>query len=221
MPIKTAYLVLNTDKPIAESASKLRGCIANRFPEYSILHHHLREVGYLYTYPRIQYKVIGRTAFILGIEEGVRVLKEIYDRMDTLLLGRSVYKVERKVLQEQDEEVASVKNLIQYKFLTPWLALNQENYSKFQALGGWKEKKAMLNRILIGNVLSMCKGLGVVVEKELYSHIHVDSEKVEYKSTCMMGFVGKFKINLKIPDYFGLGKGVSQGFGVVLKTPNV
>ena len=36
-----------------------------------------------------------------------------------------------------------------------------------------------------------------------------------YKGIPVMGFTGEFRVNFKIPDFFGLGKGVSQGFGVV------
>ncbi|MBI5253829.1 MAG: hypothetical protein HY930_05470 [Euryarchaeota archaeon] len=52
MKLKTLYLVLKIDKLVREDASKLRGYIGNKFPEYPILHHHIKEVGYLYTYPR-------------------------------------------------------------------------------------------------------------------------------------------------------------------------
>ena len=33
----------------------------------------------------------------------------------------------------------------------------------------------------------------------------------------MLGFSGEFKVNFNIPDFFGFGKGVSQGFGTIVK----
>jgi hypothetical protein len=33
-----------------------------------------------------------------------------------------------------------------------------------------------------------------------------------------MGFLGTFSVNFNIPDYLGLGKSVSRGFGPVKKT---
>jgi len=102
-----------------------------------------------------------------------------------------------------------------YKFITPWLALNPENYRKYREMQNWKEKKTFLNRILTGNVLSMCKGLGIVVEKELFVRSKVEECRAEYKNLPVTGFRGEFEINFKIPDFFGLGKGVSQGFGLV------
>lgn len=81
MKLKTSYLVLSTDKPVKEDASKLRGYVGNKFSEYPILHHHIKEVGYLYTYPRGQYKIFEGTPSILGIEEGA-LHKRIYKNKD-------------------------------------------------------------------------------------------------------------------------------------------
>jgi hypothetical protein len=46
-------------------------------------------------------------------------------------------------------------------------------------------------------------------------HSRLDDEKVEYKGVSLIGFTGEFRVNFRIPDLFGLGKGVSQGFEVV------
>ena len=93
MNLKTLVLILMTSEKVTEPASKLRGHIAGRFKQYPILHHHLEEAGYLYTYPRIQYKQIEGTPVILGIEEGADILKNIADDLTELQLGNSRYKV--------------------------------------------------------------------------------------------------------------------------------
>jgi hypothetical protein len=33
----------------------------------------------------------------------------------------------------------------------------------------------------------------------------------------MLGFLGTFSVNFEIPDYWGIGKSVSRGFGTVMK----
>jgi hypothetical protein len=35
------------------------------------------------------------------------------------------------------------------------------------------------------------------------------------KDTPMLGFLGTFSVNFEIPDYWGIGKSVSRGFGTV------
>ncbi|MCX9011191.1 MAG: CRISPR-associated endonuclease Cas6 [Candidatus Methanoperedens sp.] len=215
MTIKTTYLVFRTKKPVVEPSSKLRGFIGGRFPDHALLHNHIKE-GYIYTYPMIQYKVLGGTASILGIEEGARVIKEISNSIDTLVLGNSVYNIEQRILYEQEVELKPIDHPVHYKFVSPWLALNPENHKKFCGLNHWKDKKEFLNSILVGNILSMCKGLGITVNNELYTSTHLDMEKVKYKATQVIGFTGYFIINFEIPQFFGIGKGVSQGFGVVM-----
>jgi len=205
-------------KGILEQASRLHRqqiCIGSKFKEYPILHHHVSEVGYLYTYPRVQYKIIEGTPSILGIEEGAKVIKEISGDFGEFVLGKNTYKVRKKTFIEQESELGPLRENYHYRFIIPWLALNPGNYKRYMEMRDWREKKGFLNGIIVGNVLSMCKGLGIVVNRRLFVHSHLDAEKIEYKGTEILGFTGRFKINFKIPDFFGLGKGVSQGWGTV------
>jgi predicted nucleotidyltransferase len=104
-----------------------------------------------------------------------------------------------------------------YSFLTPWLPLNEANYARYQA-GRLVERKRLLERILIGNILSMSKGLGyVVTEKIEISRLDVYPVRtpVRLKGVEMTGFKGTFAVNFELPDLIGLGKSVSRGFGTV------
>lgn len=214
MILDTAVLILNTDRPVKEPVAKLRGFIGNQFPDYSLLHHHVED-GYLCTYPKVQYKIIEGTPFMVGIDEGAKVLKEISGDIKNLELGNSVYKVSSKQINEQEAEVVPQRVMYNYRFLTPWFALNQKNYAKFMEMKDWREKKLFLNNILVGNLLSMCKGLGIIVNTRLNVHSHLNEEKIEFKNIPFIGFSGEFTVNFRIPDFFGIGKNVSHGFGTV------
>lgn len=213
MKYKTLYLVLHTDRPVKDDAAKLRGYIGNRFSEYPILHHHAEKP--IQTYPRVQYKIIGGTPSILGIEEGAEVLKKISGDIDEIVLSSSKYSIDQKVMYEKTQYIGPVNRQIQYRLTTPWLGLNSKNYSDSKNFTDWKNKKEFLNRIIVGNFLSMAKGLGIVVEQRLYVHSRFDSVQTKFKGLWMTGFTGEFRINFSIPDYFGIGKAVSQGFGTV------
>ncbi|MFZ2071650.1 MAG: CRISPR-associated endonuclease Cas6 [Halobacteriota archaeon] len=215
MKLKTLVLILKTSEKVKEDASKLRGYIANKYKEYPILHHHIEEAGYLYTYPRIQYKILEGTPVILGIEEGAEVLKKISADITELKLGKNAYKVESIQMTHLNAEFGPCRENHHYKFVTHWLALNPSNYERYKGITDWKEKKEFLNGILVGNILSMCKSLDYVVTSKLYVHSRLDEENVVYKAIPLIGFTGEFRGNFQIPDFFGLGKGVSQGFGVV------
>lgn len=216
--METLVLVIKTAEPVSESAGKLRGYIGNRFAEYPILHHHLD--GYLYTYPKVQYKVIEGTPVILGIDEGADVLKRISGSIDALMLGKKRYAIESIQMTSIRPRFGVVQNNIEYRFLSPWLALSSENYERYKLCRDWKERKNLINSIIAGNILSMAKGLGYVVDKKIFVHSLLNEEQAEYKGIKMLSFRGSFRANFEIPDFFGLGKGVSQGFGTVKRAQN-
>ena len=63
----------------------------------------------------------------------------------------------------------------------------------------------------------MAKGLDCVVA----SQIRLDIGRTRYKSctvkdVSMLGIMCEFMENFSIPDYLGLGKSVSRGFGAVV-----
>jgi len=213
MRIPLRYLVFHTDRPVTETGTNLRGYIAGRFPQYPLLHHHLDRP--ILAYPKVQYKVIGGTPSILGIADGAVVLKEISDDITELVLSNNRYAILSKVTYDQMVPLVPSPDMIEYRFVSPWLGLNQENYRRWMGMHEWKEKKRFLNAILIGNLLSMAKGLGIVIEHRLNVHSHLEKVETRYKGVEMTGFSGSFRVNLQIPEYIGIGKGVSQGFGVV------
>jgi len=75
-------------------------------------------------------------------------------------------------------------------------------------------RRDLLLRTLVGNMRSMAKGLDYVVA----SQIRLDLRRTRHRS-CMVKGVGmletrcEFMANFAIPDYLGLGKSVSRGFG--------
>jgi hypothetical protein len=214
MTFPVLYLVLKTDRPVRESGAQLRGCIAGKYPDRPILHHHTPAL--IYSYPKVQYRVIEGTPSILGIDEGAEAVRSVIGDISQLTLGQSRYRVEQKVTYELEGSLYPVRDIRSYRFTSPWIALNAKNYEEYQSAGGWRERKALLNRILVGNILSMAKGLDIVISRDIRVRTHLDPVSVTYKGIVMTGFVGEFQTNVVIPEFFALGKGVSQGFGTVI-----
>ena len=191
MKINTTYLILKTDEPIKSSTSKLRGYIGNTFKENYLLHNHYGDERFLYSYPLVQYHIMKDQAMILGIEEGVNSIKNIVDEINYLHLDKK-YEVIDKQIYDKQYDVQPSSEEYHYKFVTPWMALNPSNYKEYKS-----------------------KGLNIIVNKKLYVKSHLEEERVKYKNIEMTAFKGEFKVHYKIPDFFGFGKGVSQGFGSV------
>jgi len=215
MNLKTLRLTLRSDRPVEESAAKLRGFFATRFTEYALLHQHIDVDKLLYKYPRIQYKILEGAAIVLGIEEGAEVLKEIYDKYDEITLGESAYTIVERGILIKEAEFGISPELVSYEFITPWIALSQTNYQRYLE-SKREERRELLRRTLIGNILSASKGLEYVVLDEIKVGIgRLRRRKCELKGTSFIGFLGEFMVNFAIPDYMGLGKSVSRGFGTV------
>ncbi len=213
MKLKTLTLTLASDRPIIEDASKLRGFFATKFNEYILLHQHQAD-KFIYKYPLIQYKIINGTPMIQSINEGVEVLKEIYDKYDEISLAGNKYTINERSIIVKEQDFGLSEKFQKYKFITPWFALNQENYERYYS-STREEQHILLRKTLIGNLLSISKTLGYTVPDEIKVDTSIKLKKIRLKETNIMGFTGTFITNFEIPDYMGIGKSVSRGFGTV------
>jgi hypothetical protein len=214
MMLKTLILTLESSRQIAEDASKLRGFFATRFSEYALLHQHNAD-RLIYGYPLVQYKMIDGVPMVVGVNEGAEVLKEVYDKFDEIRLGENVYEIVERGISVQSVDFGLSDKIHSYEFVSPWLALNQENYMKFYRMKSRDERDEFLRKVLIGNLLSMSKSLGYQVPSRIKCDVRVRIRKNRLKDVRVMGFVGGFQCNFLIPDFLGIGKSVSRGFGVV------
>jgi hypothetical protein len=107
------------------------------------------------------------------------------------------------------------RRLVRYDLGAPWIALNQDNHARYRALGP-AARRAELDRILVGNLLSMSKGLGWRhAEHEIVYAAFEPAREVscQVKDVALAGFEGSFVSNLVLPDGLAVGRSVSLGFG--------
>lgn len=215
MLLKTLTLKLESDKQIQEQAHKLRGFFATKFNEYALLHQHQGD-RFIYSYPLIQYKIIDKVPTIIGINEGIDVLKEIYDGYDSIKLGEQEYRIFQREIVIKEHDFGVSDKFQKYQFLTPWFALNQKNFGDYMKLDS-KKRKEKLRRIMIGNIMSMSKGLKYTVDKEIKLDTRLRQVRSSFKGREIFAFRGEFVVNFNIPSLLGIGKSVSRGFGTVKK----
>ncbi len=216
MSFSQAIIKLKTEPIIKAHGNTLRGFIAHKFPQYDILHNHMKDGGLLYLYPRVQYKIIDGIALIIGIEEGVQTLQEIEPQLEIIQVNGNNHRISHKQFSIMKVQLSSVDTMVIYSFVRPWLALNEKNFPRYNQLKTKVKKSAFLKKILIGNLLSISKSFGYIVEQEInIESLDLIEKKSFLKGTPMLGFLGTFSINFEIPDYWGIGKSVSRGFGTV------
>lgn len=61
----------------------------------------------------------------------------------------------------------------------------------------------------------MSKGLNYTVSDQVKCWINLRKVNINIKDIKHIGFMGEFKVNFNIPDYFGIGKNVSKGLGTI------
>jgi len=195
-----------------------RGAVIKKTGEQHItFHNHINDKEVIYRYPVIQYKRIGRNPALICVDFGVDEVHHFFNNrnLDIEISGRKL--------------VLGVKNLQMNQFnlqvwektfsmhISQWLALNQENHTKYMATTDELSRLALLESILKGNILSFAKGIGWDIDREI--SLRIDTiEKVRpvtFKEQKVLAFDVTFRTNVFLPDYLGLGKGVSLGFGTV------
>lgn len=198
---------------MSRDAPKIRGFFANKYNEIEMFHNH-KGNKFIYKYPFIQYKVINKEPLIIGIDEGVNIIKKYLLWEDHIIIGDEKITLQQLEIKSTDEEFGLLDKIIDYQFKSPWMALSQKNFKTYYS-ADIIEKEEILKRIFIGNILSCSKALNYEVKELIRVKLDVSEVKVIFKGKEMIGFKGAFATNFAIPDYIGIGKSVSRGFGSI------
>lgn len=217
--MKKATLMFGSVPLKPNQIHKFRGFVGNLFTEHDIVHNHNTETGRnIYRYPLIQFKLISDVPAIVAItDRAVNLFGEIFMTLDRVEIDGLTIPIHEKDLKIEDVPFGFSDETFVYDLASPWLGLNQKNYETYQKSATEESRKDLLKRTLTGNILSMSKSLDYRLNPGdiLKTDLRVKERTVTLKGQKMLGFTGTFKTNFLIPDYLGLGKSVSRGFGMV------
>lgn len=216
MRLKTGLMTFGSDEEFSEGVTCIRGFFASKFTELDQLHNHNTD-KFIYRYPLVQYKFLENKPYLLGINEGVGILKEIFDEFEVVTLNGQSYEISERIISIKKQAFGISSKIHFYEFMTPWLALNERNYQRYSSANNNEERVQCLRENLIGNMLSMSKGIGYTVPDTIKCDIDLVKLDTEYKGNKFISFRGSFMANFEIPDYFGIGKSVSKGYGTLQK----
>ncbi len=110
-------------------SEKIRGYLGNKYIENDILHNHNQD-KFIYRYPMVQYKIIDKTAMIIGIGKASNLVANIGIIEDKILIDDKLINIYEKSILRLNQNYGCKDDYIEYKFITPWIALNQNNISK-------------------------------------------------------------------------------------------
>ena len=197
----------------------LRGALIKSFDnqENLLLHNHLDE-DFRYRYPLVQYKRKGGKAMLVCIGEGIGLLGQYFLQNElTLSLKTRDIRLEVESMIPFKDTIQLNQNRYNEYVLSNWLPFNQDNFQRYNQIEGIIERYKFLENILVGNILSFAKDMGIFFQDRVKCEI-VDIEaprQTIFKKTRMLCFNIRFKVNVNLPDHIGIGKGVSLGYGVL------
>lgn len=218
--IRTLTVLYNTEISNREILL-FRGAVLKSLGDKAnvLYHNHTGDDTYRYAYPLIQYKRINGKAAITCVEEGADIIGQfLTETSEPLKLGdREVtFKVERVLPEKTD--IGLSETPVSYS-LHNWLPLNSRNYGQYKDTESLVEKIQILERVLVGNILSFLKGVGIRLDEKFELNISdITHQKLTtYKNVKLMTFDIEFKANIMLPSYIGIGKNASIGNGVLMK----
>ncbi len=198
---------------------QFRGAVIASLKEKDILFHNHTENGVSYHYPRIQYKRIHQKAAIVCVKEGIKAIVELF------CAGNYHYRIGERDVDMLIESINTYETDIDfceeprhYRLLN-WLPLNSENYKEYQSIEVLAQRILFLEEKLIGNLLAFFTEMGFRADKQIDLHItNITGQRLaRYKGVKLMAFDVEFKANLALPQYIGIGKSSSVGYGILTK----
>lgn len=215
-------VTFNTEIAAFETPA-FRGAVIQKVGiEHDFYHNHNNDPeassAYFYRYPLIQYKRRGKKPMLVfldsAVEEATRFLGlPSWD----LTIGDKTHQLEVSSLEVRPALIGVTEDE-HYYTLRRWIALNDENYSRYRQLEGLSDRISCLENILAANILGFATGIGVRFKERFeVKIIEILGERLLpfSEEAKLMAFDIRFKANVQLPSFIGLGKGSGRGYGVL------
>jgi len=217
-PVKIKLLTVLFDFEMERrNIPAFRAAVIEKVGRENVLFHNHLENGFLYGYPSIQYKIIHGNPSIVCINQGSEEILKFFEKAewDLTIHGKTIETKIKHLSFDYFECDFSVKPL-KYK-VHNWFALNEANFEKFCAMDTVAAKTDLLRRVMVGNILSFAKGIRWDVDQRINIKIPflTKARSFSFKKYQMVGFNLYLVTNVSLPNFVGLGKSVSRGFGVI------
>ena len=213
--IKSIVIRIVTDKPVRKTPYQVKGVFMRQFPDESIvpmLNGSLRDK---FLYPRVQVKILNEQIFIIGINEGVDPVLKLAEKFIAFDFGNITFEIESFEVEESENQFIPSEKLLKYEFVTPWIALNHMTGGKYRFLGK-EEKPSFLNKLIGQNIVFLANELGVKLSNNIFTRVsasNLSPKSVDYNKWG--AFMGAFETNFILPNYIGVGNGITRGFGTI------
>ena len=180
--------------------------------------------GNPYCYPVVQFKRINGYATIICIGEGTESIGGFFSSANERINpGEKKAALEIETVKAEKTLIQTWESNFTYT-IRKYLPLSNDSYAEYQKIDEINGSYAFIAQILKANISLFAKSIGIHLDREISCIIRELEEKakakVKYKNHTFVSFDLKFKTNVSLPNYIGLGIGVSHGFGTVARVKN-
>jgi hypothetical protein len=200
--------------PLRFSVDELRSFLNKKLAVYSVLCRN-DAAGFIHRYPVLQCKQVKGDLIVTGIGQGAGCLCQLTGDQTELAAGESTCRITARDPAIRAEQFGVTDAITTYKFLTPWLALNQQNAKKFYDLNGKLLRDTFMQNLLTAQLNTLAKSLDYEIPVPITCKAKVRFKRERIDRENVMVFLGKFRTNLTVPDFLGIGQSVSQGYGTI------
>lgn len=173
--------------------------------------------GYHYRYPQIQYKLDKQNPMLLCLNDCTQEAQRLFEQDDWgMRIGEAYHEMRIKRLRVNEFTLQQLEVPKSYR-IHNWLALNQENYTRYHKSKSIAKRLGILEQLLTSHILAFYKAMGCWLEEELEVSItqELPEKLLKHKGIRHQAFNLHFECNCFLPNFIGLGRGSSHGYGVI------
>tara|TARA_B100000214_G_scaffold284644_1_gene214182 strand:- start:4143 stop:5231 length:1089 start_codon:yes stop_codon:yes gene_type:complete len=212
---KSVVVRLTTNKPVRKTPYQVKGVFMRQYPDEPIIPMLDGSYRDRFLYPRVQVKILNEQIYIIGVHEGVESVLSICEKIESLDFGNITFEIQDCDIDSSTQQFIPSSRLVRYRFITPWVALNHMTGGKYKFLTN-QEKPSYLNKLIGQNIIFLASEVGINLEDNIYTKVKVSSLFPKPIDENKWGaFMGEFKTNFILPNYIGLGNGITRGFGTI------
>lgn len=202
-------------------SSSVRRYFADKYP-HPLFNNHYPDGRSIYRSrgAPFQFKVINNEVYILALNEGVEFAQSfMWPDAITMPIGNNGFVIELELSSKETKHASYQPSSLKcYRNISPYIALNQDKQKAYLSLTE-EEKRKAIEKGLANHILAAAKWCGVTVTHRIQTNLIQLKTGIPIKIKDELKFPPfdvMFESNTEIPDYIGIGKFVSRGYGTLV-----